>query len=306
MIDLSQIPAPDVIEALEFEALFEDRKAELIAAMPEAQRLPITSVLALESEPLTKLVQVSTYRELLLRQRVNDAARAVMLAQATGTDLDNIGATPPYRVERLVITPANNTAVPPTPAVMESDADFRNRILLNLEAYTTAGSTGSYRYHALSASGLVLDVSAESPTPGYVVVYVLSRPTDYSTDGTASPELIDTVRDALNKDTVRPLTDNVAVLSASIVEYTIEASLTVDRGSDPTVVLNAAIAAAQSYADSMHRLDADPSISGIYRALHQPGVLRVALTTPAADIMLSTGQAGYCTGVNVTIATEEE
>lgn len=299
MIDLSQIPAPNIIEPLEFEALLAVRKQELVDALPEDQRAAIQTVLSLESEPLNKLLQVSTFRELLLRQRVNDATRGVMIAHAVKGDLDNIGAN--YGVDRLTITPADDTALPPVEAVMESDDDFRYRILLSLEAYTTAGSTESYRFHALSASGQVLDVSVYSPTPGYVVVYVLSR----LGDGTASAELLELVRAALAKETVRPLTDNVSVLSASIIHYAIAATLVIDRGSDAAIVQQAAIDAAQAYADSVHRLDADPSISGTYRALHQPGVLRANLLAPAADLMMSVGQAGYCTGITITAETEE-
>ncbi|MBP6894328.1 MAG: baseplate J/gp47 family protein [Pseudacidovorax sp.] len=299
MIDLSQIPAPDIVEALDFEALLADRKAELLAAIPEDQRAAIQSVLSLESEPLNKLLQASTYRELLLRQRVNDAARAVMLAHAQKGDLDNLGAN--WDVLRLVITPADDTAVPPVAAVMESDSDFRARIQLRLEAFTTAGSEASYRYHALSASGQVRHASVESPTPGYVTVYVLSR----QGDGTASAELVATVRAALSGETVRPLTDNLTVLSASVVPYVIEASLIVDRGSDAEVVRLAALAALQAYADSMHMLDADPSISGFYRALHQPGVKRATLTTPAANLMMAKGQAAHCTAITLTAELDE-
>lgn len=299
MIDLSQIPAPDIVEALDFEALLAERKAELLAAIPEDQRAAIQSVLSLESEPLNKLLQASTYRELLLRQRVNDAARAVMLAHAQKGDLDNLGAN--WDVLRLVITPADDTAVPPVAAVMENDDDFRARIQLRLEAFTTAGSEASYRYHALSASGQVRHASVESPTPGYVTVYVLSR----QGDGTASAELVATVRAALSGETVRPLTDNLTVLSASVVPYVIEASLIVDRGSDAEVVRLAALAALQAYADSMHMLDADPSISGFYRALHQPGVKRATLTTPAANIMMAKGQAAHCTAITLTAELDE-
>lgn len=295
MIDLSQIPAPNVIEALNFEAIFAARKAELIAAMPVDQQDATTAVLALESEPITKLLQVQAYRELLLRQRVNDAARAVMIASAIGSDLDQFAAN--YGVVRLVITPADNTAVPPVAAVMESDDDFRQRILLSLDAYTTAGSTASYIYHAKSASGQVLDVSAVSPTPGQVTVYVLAR----TGDGTASEDLIATVVEALSKDTVRPLTDQVTVLSAGIVNYTIDGTLYIGSGADATVVLAAAQAAAQAYADSVHRLGIGAAVSGIYRALHQPGVTRAALATPAEDVAVSEGQAAYCTAITLTV-----
>ncbi|KAF1021890.1 MAG: hypothetical protein GAK30_01579 [Paracidovorax wautersii] len=296
MIDLSQIPAPNIIESLDYETLLATRKAELIAAMPTDQQATITATLALESEPLAKWLQVAVYRELLLRQRVNDAARAVMLAQAQGSDIDQLAINYGYNVTRLVITPADSTAVPPVEAVMESDDDFRERILLSLDSYTTAGSTASYIYHAKSASGQVLDVSATSPEPGYVTVYILSR----TGDGTASEDLLETVRAALAEDTVRPLTDHVTVLSGSIVGYTIQATIYVDKGSDPAVVQTDALDAAQTYADSVHRLDADPSISGIYRALHQPGVLRATLVEPTADMDLSPGQAAYCTAINIT------
>lgn len=299
MIDLSQIPAPNVIEPLDFESLLAERKAELLAAIPEAQRTAIQSVLSIESEPLNKWLQVSTYRELLIRQRVNDAARAVMLAHAVDGDLDQLGAN--WGVARLIVTPADDTALPPVEAVMEANADFRRRILLRLEAFTTAGSEAAYMYHALSASGQVRDVSVDSPTPGFVVVYVLSR----VGDGTTGTELLDKVRAALSGRTVRPLTDNVSVLSASVVHYTIEAELIVDSGSDSEVVRQAALSATQAYADSVHRLDGDPSISGNYRALHQPGVLRANLIEPSADVMMSVGQAAYCAGISITAVVEE-
>ncbi|MBA1636880.1 baseplate assembly protein, partial [Escherichia coli] len=75
---------------------------------------------------LVKLLEENAYRELIWRQRVNEAARAVMLACAAGNDLDVIGAN--YNTTRLIITPADDSTIPPTPAVMESDTDYRLRI----------------------------------------------------------------------------------------------------------------------------------------------------------------------------------
>ncbi|MFH7191571.1 baseplate assembly protein, partial [Klebsiella pneumoniae] len=80
----------------------------------------------LESEPVVKMLQENVYRELLLRQRINEAARAVMVAYSGGDDLDNLGAN--NNVQRRVITAADDTTTPPTEAVMESDADYRQRI----------------------------------------------------------------------------------------------------------------------------------------------------------------------------------
>ena len=61
------------------ETLLAERKARLIALHPEEEREAVAELLALESEPTVKLLQENAYRELLLRQRINEAARAVMI-----------------------------------------------------------------------------------------------------------------------------------------------------------------------------------------------------------------------------------
>ena len=287
VIDLSRLPAPNVVEALDFEAIFQAMLADLRAR-------DTTFTALVESDPAFKILQVAAYRELLIRQRVNDAAKSVMLAFATGADLDQIGAN--YGVERLLITPADDTTIPPTPAVYETDEDFRARIQLSPEAYTTAGSEGSYVYHGLAADGEVKDVQAVSPDPGDVTVYVLSR----TGNGTASPELLATVTAALNAEKVRPMTDRVTVLSASVSTYTIEAELLMYPGPDPEVVRQTAVDAVTAYAAAQHRIGYDVTRSGIFAALHQPGVQNVILTTPSADLVMDEGEASFCTGITVT------
>jgi phage-related baseplate assembly protein len=288
VIDLSRLPPPSVVEALDFESIFAAMLADLLARDSAFTAL-------VESDPAYKILQVAAYRELLIRQRVNDAARAVMLAYATGADLDQIGAN--FGVERLIVTPADDTTIPPTAAVYETDEDFRARIQLSPEAYTTAGSEGSYVYHGLAASGEVKDVQAISPDPGEVTVYVLGR----SGTGAASSELLAAVTEALNADRVRPMTDQVTVLSASIVNYSVQAQLTIYPGPDPDVVRQTALDAVASYVAAQRRIGFDITRSGLFAALHQPGVQNVTLTSPAADVEISEGQAGYCTAITVTV-----
>lgn len=297
-IDLSLLPAPQVIESLDFEILLAERKAALLALWPEEERAAIGARLALESDPLTKLLQENAYRELTLRQRINDSARSVMLAYATDADLDQLGANPPYRVTRLLIDAGDSSAVPPRDPVYESDTEFRRRIALAPEGYTTAGSEMSYLFHALGADPDVLDASPVSPLPGVVTVYVLSR----SGDGSADEALLSAVTAALNAETVRPMTDQVNVQSASIVAYSIEAELVIYPGPDASVVLAAAQAAAESYVTAQHAMRRDVTLSGIYAALHQPGVQRVDLTTPTANLVIGTGEASHCTGITLSIA----
>ena len=92
--DIATLPPPSVVEPLDFEAILAAQRTDLIARYPEA-----ADVLDLESEPLAKLMEVFAYRELLYRARVNDAARAHLVAFATGSDLEHLGAF--YNVPRI-------------------------------------------------------------------------------------------------------------------------------------------------------------------------------------------------------------
>ncbi|ADO10846.1 Baseplate assembly protein J (GpJ) [Pantoea vagans C9-1] len=149
VIDLSQLPAPQIIEVPDFESLLAERKEALIALYPADEQAAMRRVLALESEPVVKSLQENTYREILLRQRINEAAQAVMVAYAIGSDLDQQAAR--NNVKRLTITPANPDAVPPVDAVMESDDALRVRVPEAFEGLSVAGPTGAYEFHAKSA-----------------------------------------------------------------------------------------------------------------------------------------------------------
>lgn len=288
-INLANLPAPAVVETLSFETIVQEMRDRLVEIFPS-----IVGVIDLESEPARKLIEVFAYRETLMRARINSSAQAVMLAYATGSDLDHIGAM--FGVERFLITPADDETVPPTPAVYETDDDLRRRTQLALEGFSTGGPSGAYIFHALSADPDVLDASAISPDPGDVLVTVLSR----TGSGAASPGLLAAVDDALNDEDVRPLCDAVSVQSAEIVMYQIEAALLFEAGPDPATVIEAAEAAAAAYASAQHRLGKDITISGIHAALHRPGVARVDLSSPSANIAISDEQAGYCTSIALT------
>ena len=300
IVDLSQLVAPDVVEELDYETILTERKATLVSLYPEEQQDAVARTLTLESEPIVKLLQENAYREVIWRQRVNESAWAVMLAYAAGHDLDNLGAN--YNVERLVITPADETTLPPTPAVMESDTDYRLRIQQAFEGMSVAGSTGAYQFHGRSADGRVADISVISPQPACVTVSVLSR----ENNGAASGELLAVVRNALNDEDVRPVADRVTVQSAVIVDYAIDAALYLYPGPESEPVLSAAKAKLQTYINAQHRLGRDIRKSAIYAALHVEGVQRVELVAPVADIVLNETQASYCTEYSVKIGGNDE
>lgn len=288
-VDLSRLPAPDVIDALDFETIFAEMLADLIARDPDFSAL-------LESEPAYKVLEVCAYRELLVRQRVNEACRAVMLAFALTSDLDQIAAN--YDVERLIVIPADPDAIPPIEAVYEDDASLRRRVQLSFEGFSTAGPEGAYIFHALGADGDVLDASAYGPpeTPGVVRVAVLSR----IGTGVASSDLLDAVELVLTNDDVRPLTDSVSVESAVVINYSVSAELTLYSGPDSAVVVAASQASLEAYVEENHRLGRDVTISGLYAALHQEGVQNVALTAPFVNVVAEWNEVPYCTGISIT------
>jgi len=286
-VDLSRLPAPTIVETLDYDTIY----GQMLAALREL--VPAFDA-TVESDPAIKLLEVAAYREMLLRARVNDAARAVMPAYAIGADLDNLAAL--LGVVRLLITPANLQTN--ASAVYESDEDFRRRLVLAPEGYSVAGPEGAYIFHALSAASDVLDASATSPTTGEVRITVLSR----VGTGTASQALLDTVLGYVSAETRRPLTDYVTIQSAQIVEYAVKASITTFAGPDGSIVIADARARLAAYVANSHRLGRDITRSGIFGALHTEGVQNVVLTSPAADIVLDRTQANWCTGVTVNHA----
>ncbi|AXB77972.1 baseplate J/gp47 family protein [Novosphingobium sp. P6W] len=284
-VDLSRLPAPDLIEALDYEPILAEAiarfKAEMLAA-------GITFV-SRESDPATKLLQTFSYLAQLLRQRVNEAARAVMPAYALGADLDNIAAL--FGIVRKTITPADSASG--TAAVMESDTEFRRRMVLAPEGYSVAGPEGAYLFHALSADAEVLDATATSPSPGVVIVSLLSR----LGNGTASQQLVDTVETYVSADTRRPLTDFVMVQSAEIISYSVDYDLTAFSGPDGALVLATSLASVRSYVDDSHKIGRDITLSALFRAAHVEGAQNVHFNSPTADILISRTQAPFCTGV---------
>ncbi len=286
-VDLSRLPPPDVVEPLDYETILQVLKDELAARLPEFDGWQ-------ESDPAMKLLEIAAYREMILRQRVNDAGRAVMLAYATGGDLDQLGAL--FGVPRRELVPADPDIG--AAAVMEADQDLRRRLLQAPDSYSVAGPRLAYVFHALSADGDVLDASATSPAPGEVVVSVLSR----QGDGTAAPELLAAVEEAVAADDVRPLTDAVTVQSAQIVPFAIEAELTLFPGPDPNLILETAQAAVADILATHRRIGRDIPRSALFAALHGGGVQNVNLIAPAADVAVAETGAAWAQDIAISIA----
>lgn len=294
-VDLSKLPAPAAVESLDYETILSAMVSDFQAAMA-ARGVAFDAIL--ESDPVLVALQVAAWREVNLRQRVNESVRAVLLPYASGTDLDNVAAT--RGVARRELVPAN--PVTGEPAVMESDEELRRRTVLAPEAYTTAGSVGAYLFHALSAHPDVLDASIDSPAPCQVHVSVLSR----VGDGTPAAPVLAAVTAALDADTVRPLTDQVTVAAREPVDVAITAQIHTLPGPDSALVMAEVSNRLDAYVAETARLGRDVTRSALIAALHAPGVQRVALASPAADVPVGVRQAARIAGINLTwMGTDE-
>lgn len=295
-VDLSQLPPPDLVETIDFEVIYDEMVADFLALWAEKRAanpsLPEINVLNLETDPLATAFQVFAGREVKVRARINDAGRSNMIAFATGADLDQLAAN--FNVSRLVITAATGT----TPAVLESDSRLRRRVLLKAEAFSVAGPSGAYEFHALTAVPALRDARAVKSAPGNVTVTIMNT----AENPTPSNDDLQKVALALNDDSVRPLTDVVSVVAPAIVETDIVAAITVYPGPDGQVVVQNAIAKLNAFLLENAFIGRDLRRSAIFSRLHVEGVMSVDLPTPAADIVIGLGQVVKVNNVSVTIA----
>lgn len=317
-IDLSLLPRPTVIEPLSYQSYLDEMQAVVVAALPD---LVLT-----EADPAMKVLRICAGFRLSDRQAFNDDAVSRMLAYAVGPDLDHLGVL--VGVERFTITPADPET--DTPAVMEADDDYRQRIANGLDAFSVAGPQGAYVARSRAAHPDVLDASADAATPDDIRAVVMSVLADHeadsgliaametaldesrwpgdvditllarSGDGTASPEVIASVDAALSAEDVRPMTDNVIVSSAEIIPYAVEATYRIEAGPDGAVVEAAMMEKAEAYAAYLKKLGRDVTTDGWIAALRVAGVTKLNLISPAADIIMSDRQAGHCTGITLS------
>ncbi|EPF77288.1 baseplate assembly protein [Acinetobacter gyllenbergii] len=298
-VDFNLLPKPNFVDEVDYEQILIERKEYLISLFPVDEQAAVRIQLNRESDPLHKYLQENAYREMILRNKINQKALATLLAFATGTDLDVWGAN--FDVIRLIITPADHSIVPPIPARYEEDEDFRYRIQKKLDALSTAGPESSYEYHTLSADGRVADVKCSSPSPAHALLTILQR----DTENNASTEELNTiVFNYVSGEKRRPTGDRVLVQSAEIVNYEIEAVLVTKNVPETEAVLSAAEKNILAFTKAAKRLGKGVYFSDIYSALKVSGVERVELLKPIGEVSVSSFQAAFCTSLKLSVRSE--
>lgn len=290
VIDFAQLPPPDVIETIAYETLLVNYKNRVLTANPA-----LAAALKLEQSATNIILETEAYGEMLLRARVNAAARAVMLAFSTKADLNNLGAL--YNVARLplVTTPRNVSTYPQD---WESDAAYRRRIQLAPEAFATAGSAGAYVYQALTADVTLRDASAiVTDSLAGVRVTVMNS----GVNPTPTAAQIQNVRNRIFQPNVKPLTDQPVIVGPKITTTAIQANVTLYPGPDSSIVVSNINAALLKVRNRISMLGYDLTRAACISALYQEGVENVELISPAADVLTSADGCVLITQASVTI-----
>ena len=298
-VDFSQLPEPNLIQELDYESIFNERKEKFIALYPATEQNQWRTILNRESDPVVKVLQENAYLELLYRNKCNADARSLLLAYAEGSDLDHLALTE-YGLIRLIVTPADNSVVPPSPAIYESDERLRERCILSFDGMNTAGSANAYRYFTLSADGRVdgVKVKSDEATPCFLDIVITQVD---SQNGEATQELIDIVQAALDPDTVRPVGDRPTVKSSLATNYQIEAVLYVGKNAEDALLLEAANIRLDKYIKNAQKNGESIYLSAIYAALHVDGIERVQIISPTADLVMDNYHHPYCTTKSITV-----
>ncbi len=160
----------------------------------------------------------------------------------------------------------------------ESDEALYERMRESVEGYSTAGPVGAYIYHAKSASALVEDVKATSPSAGKVDVRVLCK-------GGKMPDsaLLGIISAALNEDKIRPLTDEVTVSAPTAKSFNVALTYYVESGSgiSLTAAESAVEAAVEEYINwQTAKIGRDINPSHLIQLVMQTGIKRVVVTEP--------------------------
>ncbi|WP_264735631.1 baseplate assembly protein [Wolbachia endosymbiont (group A) of Rhinocyllus conicus] len=240
----------NIVEKLSYEEIFSRMKEELV-------RRDETFSGLVESDPAMKVLEVAAWRELLLRQRINEAVKGNLLKFATGEDLDNLAEF--YGVERQK---------------EEDDERFRKRIKAKIVA---CGSKEYYRYHALSADSRVKDALVESPIPGKVQISILS-----TTTGIVSEELLEIVKKQVTRDDIRVLTDTVTVVGCNITEIDIHSRMSISPVISKEEIKKQFI----KKFEANRRLGWSVTRSWIIANLFVEGVENVELIEPKEDVVV--------------------
>lgn len=282
--ELANLPDPFILEELSYVQIRDACKADFVV---KAAAHGLTyDVDMLETDPDVILLEVEAYREVLLRARINDAARANLLAFAEKADLDHLGAgaSPPViRMEG------------------EEDDRYANRIRLSGMA-RNVGSRERYQLTALSADIQVKDVIAyRLGRDPRVYVALLST----AADGVATPTTIANVEAALALER-NHLVNGTTIVRSAVTSVTDITARLVRLPNTPATVLDTITIAMRAAWLQEGGLGRDLTRDWIRARLMMPGIYSAEIDVPAQSRVVPPYEATAIGAINLSFIGENQ
>jgi phage-related baseplate assembly protein len=314
---------PSVLETISADSIIEDRMArfKLLWSQNDPPNAAQYDVGQLEFDPIKIVTENAAFFETLIRDRVNQAARSVMLAFAFGSNLDAIASRYPGGVPRL-------------PG--ETDDNYRRRIWLSPNILDAQGTTESYAFYALSALGanVVRDATAFTTRgTGIVTIPVLlDKPWPAMSEQqiTASinkqiktglidplkvsfeimptggppipsPDQILQIYKYIIADTSKGLTEQIVIARPKVTQLRYDISLKTFPGYDTVGVLTNVVVGLMNLIEQQRWLGYDHTIMGIDGVLNNAGgVYNRVIKSPLSDVVVGLDGFVLITGIDLT------
>lgn len=275
---LRDLPPPEIIESLDYEAILAERRALVESAFAAAGF--DYAVGALETDPVMIVLQGEAYREVLMRGRVNDGARADLIRYAVGSDLDHKAWA--YDVSRLPD---------------ETDAALRARIALAIAGRSAGGPEERYRAVAHKVSTNVDEVAIYQVDGGPLIELAV-----LATDNGGTPDqaLLDAVAAAVNARDVLLVNDTISVVSAIKTNVDVTAQLWLLPGASDAIITESEARLRAAWAKA-GQIGFDLNPSWISAVLFVEGVSRVVVSAPTAPMVAKPNEAIAIQNVTVTM-----
>lgn len=149
----------------------------------------------------------------------------------------------------------------------EDDETYRERIRSFGLTTTTTGPEHQYESVAQNVTSEIIDARALNLGAGIVSVYLILA------SDTGEEAILESVREALNAQDVRPLTDSVQVQKAKEKAYTLNVQYAQPQGSNIASALSAAVSEYQEWQDNVIGQPFNPD--KLMAMLYQAGATRV-------------------------------
>lgn len=286
-LELDQLPAMQVLETLDAEAVIKERMKQFVELWrehdpPAGAQYDVDN---LEFDPIKINQETNSFFELLLRDRVNQAAKSVTLAFATGADLDAIASRYPGGMPRI-----GN----------ESDDSYRTRIWLSVNTLSPHGTYEAYVFWALTGArlaGLPLrDATAVAKRgTANVTITIMADGTAVVANATktgitafpsptASTTQIDEVRKYVESSSRKALTDVVSIRTPKIINVQYRINYWLFPGWDRDLIEPALYDAAAALVEKQRWLGYSHTLDSIGAALKTSGVYKIHVVEPVADV----------------------